>query len=487
MSGEDAPTFTVDRARTQLEDLLGLSLDWRVGPSASARALQVVVTSAIAAAALWGNGPASVGTGLWFVALAAGIAIVTRPRDVARWAALATAVVFAGFLAVRSTVWLVPLDFLAVFGLIAFAAVLPADRSILQRPVYVFARFFGLLRLGRAALYVVRPLAAALGSSDRSRVRGVLIGVGLAVPLVAVLAALLAAGDAVFGAALGQLAFGERLVVSGWYAALAAGITTTLLLATTRDWSGAGEPRRLLGGLEVSIVAGAVAVLYTAFAVTLAVATFGGADEVLDTAGLTRAEYARDGFFQLLWASGVTLAALLGLDRLRRRGPDVAFRIAAVVTSALTLLVVAVSISRLLTYVDDFGWTMLRLYTVLFAAWIGLLFLGLALRFAGVGVMVRGYPVFVAVTGLLWLLGLNVLNPEAFVVRENLARAGYDDAEYLSSLSDDATPAIIGALDELEPAEAEWLVAHLCRTTADEPVLGSVSAHRAFDALEPYC
>lgn len=487
MHGEEPGTSTIAQAGTRFEELFGLSLDWRRGPSASARAFQVVVVSGLAAAGLWGYGVGSLGSALWFVVLAGGVAFVARPRDGARWMALGAATLFAGFLAVRATPWLVPLNFLAAFGLIAFAAVLPADRSILQRPLYVFLRFFGLLRLGRAALYLLRPVTTALGHADRSRLRGVVIGVGLALPLVAILAALLAAGDAVFGAALGQLAFGEQVVISGWYAVIAAGVTTTLLLATTRDWGGAAEPRRMLGSLEVSIVAGAVALLYTAFAVTLAVATFAGVDEVLETAGLTRAEYARAGFFQLLWASGITLAALLGLDRVRRRGSDRGFRAAAVVTSLLTLLVVAVSISRLLTYVDDFGWTMLRLYTVLFAAWIGLLFAGLAVRFAVASPLVRWYPVFVAVTGVAWLLGLNLLNPEAFVVRENLDRAGYDDADYLSELSDDATPTILDGLAHLPSERAALLVEHLCRTTGDEPVLGSLASHRAGDALAAYC
>lgn len=488
MHGEESSTSTLDDARSQFGVLFGLSTDWRRGPSASSRALQVVVVSAIAAGGLWGYGAGSLGTALWFVVVAAGIAYVARPLDVARWAALGAAMMFAGFLAVRSTPWLVPLNFLAVFGMIAFAAVLPADRSILQRPIYVFLRFFGLLRLGRAALYVLRPLSAALGQGDRSRLRAVIVGLGLALPLVAILAALLAAGDAVFGAVLDQLAFGEQVAVSGWYAAVAAAVTTTLLLATTRDWTGVGEPRRLLGGLEVTIVAAAVAALYTTFAGTLAFATFGGADEVLETAGLTRAEYARAGFFQLLWASGITLAALLGLDRLRRRsGLDVGFRVAAIVTSLLTLLVVAVSISRLLAYVDDFGWTMLRLYTVLFAAWVGLLFAGLALRFSGIGPVVRWYPVFVAVTGAVWLFGLNVLNPEAFIVRENLDRVGYNDARYLSQLSDDATPEILAGIDALPADGATWLLEHLCQTAGDEPVLGNLAGHRAGDALAGSC
>lgn len=215
-------------------------------------------------------------------------------------------------------------------------------------------------------------------------------------------------------------------------------------------------------------------------------ATFGGVDQVLETAGLTRAEYARAGFFQLLWAAGLTLAALLVLDRLRRREGGAAFRVFAVVSALLTILVVAVSVNRLLSYVDDFGWTMLRLYTVLFAAWIGLLFLGLAARFAGVRTLEDWYPVFVAVTGLIWLLGVNVLNPEAFVARENLSDPDVADASYVVGLSPDATPAILDGLDVLSSDDHAFVVGELCEDE-DGSWLGNVSRMRAYDAVRARC
>ncbi|MEM8704935.1 MAG: DUF4173 domain-containing protein [Actinomycetota bacterium] len=460
--------------------------DWRDGPRASTRALQAVVLGAAAAGALWGNGVGSIGTGLWLVVIAAAVAFAPARRDPLRLAALVASVAFAGYLGLRASPWLIPLNLLAAFGLIAFAALLPADRRVLQRPAYVIARFLGLFRLMKAFLYVARPIVGLLEQQDRNRLRSVAVGLALAVPLVVVLGALLAAGDAVFSAAVGSIGVAEGVVTTGVYVGLGAVITTVLMLATSRAWGDPGEPRRLLGPVEVSIVAGAVALLYAVFAVTQAVATFGGVDEVLETAGLTRAEYARAGFFQLLWAAGLTLAALLVLDRLRRRDGGAAFSAFSVVTSLLTLLVVAVSVTRLLAYVDDFGWTMLRLYTVLFAAWIGLLFAGLALRFAGLRSLQDWYPVFVAVSALVWLLGVNVLNPEAFVAERNLADPSIADGSYLAGLSADATPAILDGIEVLTDGAQAELMIHLC-LQADEPMLGNLGAMRALDALEGRC
>ena len=461
--------------------------DWRDGPSASTRALQSVVVSSAAAGALWRYGVDSIGAALWLVVVAATVAFAPARRDRLRYVALVAAIVFAACLALRSSPWLVPLNAAAALGLVAFAAVLPADRRILQRPAYVIARFFGLFRLGQACFFVVRSIDARVSTRNRSRSRAIASGVLISIPLLFVIGGLLAAGDVVFSAALETITVGDGAVTTGWYLVGGATVAAMLMLATSRSWDEPGEPSRELGSLEASIVAGALALLYAAFAITQAVATFGGVDQVLETAGLTRAEYAREGFFQLLYAAGFTLAALLVLDRLRRRDHDRSFRWFAVISASLTLLVVAVSIDRLLVYIDDFGWTMLRLSTVLFAAWVGVLFVGLAVRFAGLGVLERWYPVFVAVTGLVGLLGVNLADPEAFVARENLADPTAVDVDYLIQLSDDATPTIVDALDRIDdPSARAILLAEVCEVD-DEPVLGNVARMRAADAVEGRC
>ena len=54
--------------------------------------------------------------------------------------------------------------------------------------------------------------------------------------------------------------------------------------------------------------------------------------------------------------------------------------------------------------------------------------------------------------GLVALLALNVANPEALVVRHNVAfaeRTGRFDPLYLTDLSDDAVPALVDALPRL--------------------------------------
>ena len=147
-----------------------------------------------------------------------------------------------------------------------------------------------------------------------------------------------------------------------------------------------------------------------------------GGRHVLATAGLTYAEYARSGFFQLLAVAVITLGVLLLLRAatgLASPGQRAVFTVVAEVAVALTLVVVVVAVRRLNLYEDAFGLTMLRLYSELFSYWIGAVFLFLGAALAGVG-HGRGWFVGAAVAaGLTLLLALNVVNPEAVVAGDH--------------------------------------------------------------------
>jgi hypothetical protein len=62
------------------------------------------------------------------------------------------------------------------------------------------------------------------------------------------------------------------------------------------------------------------------------------------------------------------------------------------------------------------------------------------------------------------LLVLDVANPEAVVVRANLAQARHHrlDLGYLSELSDDAVPTLVSALPGLEAGDRDAVLARVC-------------------------
>jgi hypothetical protein len=213
-----------------------------------------------------------------------------------------------------------------------------------------------------------------------------------------------------------------------------------------------------LGATEALVVLLVLDAVFAAFAVAQLMAASGAGAGALRSAGITYSDYARSGFFQLLWVSGITLVVLVVFSRISRlTDHKSAFRflILAETAVALTLVVVAVAFMRLSLYEEAYGFTMLRLYSHLFAAWIAVVFLLLAADFAHVWRQRRWFVGSIITTGVALLLALNFVNPEAIVVALNTSHAQSAhkiDAAYMSELSSDATPALLASRGELDPS-----------------------------------
>jgi hypothetical protein len=107
-------------------------------------------------------------------------------------------------------------------------------------------------------------------------------------------------------------------------------------------------------------------------------------------------------------------------------------------------LIVTSAVRRLFVYEDAFGLTMLRLFSTVFAVWVGAVFVLLGARLLGVGGQRRWLLGASTALGLALLLVLNVADVEAVVARRNVARADFDPA-HAAQLSDDAVPVLVEA------------------------------------------
>jgi hypothetical protein len=233
------------------------------------------------------------------------------------------------------------------------------------------------------------------------------------------------------------------------------------------------RPRRFaLGAVEVGTALGLLDLLFASFVLVQIRYFFGGAAHVVGTTGLTYAEYARRGFFELVWVAALALPLLLVAHSLLRRDAATIglFRALAGAQIALLFVIMASAVARMRLYQGEYGLTELRLYTTAFMLWLGLVFVW----FAGV-VLWRGqrerFACGALASAALVVGALHLLNPDAYIVRANAAhaRAGRAfDAEYARALSADAVPAILPALPAL-PREARCALASdlLSRWPAD--------------------
>ncbi|HKW60123.1 MAG TPA: DUF4173 domain-containing protein [Candidatus Dormibacteraeota bacterium] len=369
------------------------------------------------------------------------------------------AALLASFLTIRASPWLLWPDLLAAMLLLGAAASLALRGSIFDAgAAEMTARSLqAVIQVCAGGAFVARPVLGARGRFMHAApaLRGVLI----ALPIAALLGGLLASADPVFASFfnlnidLGTLALDVFFVAVG--ALAAAGL---LRLAAAEPLERIDGPVWRLGATETLVVLAVLDAVFAAFAVAQVLAATGAAAETLRAAGVTYADYARSGFFQLLWVSGITLAVLYLFSRignLADRGAARAFMVLALCAIALTLMIDVVAFRRLSLYEEAYGFTMLRLYSHVFAASLGVVFLLLAADFMGVWRGRRWFAGAALTTAVAVLVGLNVASPEAMVVAFNTSHAQTAhkiDASYLAELSSDATESLLSSRESLDPA-----------------------------------
>jgi len=431
----------------------GVKVRWRATWIATASALLI----GLVADQSLRTGTFGLGASLTFV-IAGLVAIrVGRLERVQSRLLVVAAVLFACWLTVRASPWLLWPDLLAILILLGLAASFASRGSAFDLgAAELAARFFhALVQLAAGAGFVARPAVHARGklSSAAPVLRGVLI----ALPIAVLIAGLLASADPVFASFfnlnidIGQLLLDVVFVLMGsmWAAGL-------LRLTASEPLDRIDGPVWRLGATEALVVLAILDAVFAAFAVAQVLAVSGAAGSTLRAAGVTYADYARSGFFQLLWVSGITLVLLVLFSRISNfaeRNARRAFMVLALSAIALTLMIDAVAFRRLSLYEEAYGFTMLRLYSHIFAAWLAVVFFTLAAEFLGVWRRRRWFIGATLTTAVALLLVLNLASPEAMVVAFNTSHAlsvHKIDGEYLSELSSDATPALLGSRTQLD-------------------------------------
>jgi hypothetical protein len=382
------------------------------------------------------------------------------------------ALVLATFVAIRADPSIVMLDVLASLVLAGAALVSWSGTPVVTQPAATIVRL-GALGVSWVAGGAGGALRAAYRSHEGARpgsrrfapLLPYLRGLVLALPVIAVFLALFSAADAVFADALADLFHLDvdsllgRVVMAavlGWLA------TGALALAATpyRSPAGAGTAPVLawrLGSTEAAVIVTMTLAVFSAFAAVQAAYLFGGLDTVA-AAGITYAEYARRGFFELVAVAVLAGALVVATDRMVARR-TVVLLAASVALVVVTAVVLASAVLRMRLYQEAYGWTELRLYVVaaiiVIAVALGtlvLLLLRNRVRWIGHAVVTAGFLAGVA---------LNVIGPVRFVTEQNVARLldpslvpqhgrhGLDEG-YAWSLGDDAVPALLDALPHLD-------------------------------------
>ncbi|MGU3432264.1 DUF4153 domain-containing protein [Actinomycetes bacterium M1A6_2h] len=222
----------------------------------------------------------------------------------------------------------------------------------------------------------------------------------------------------------------------------------------------------------------AVDAVFTVFVAVQLDTFFGGDEHVVSEPGLTYADYARSGFWQLLIVTALVLAVVAIVVRRIDTSAARDQRLARIVLGGLcllTLVVVASAVHRMALYENEFGYTRLRLSVMAVELWLGVVFVILLL--AGVRMSARLLPRTVLMSGAVAVLVVAAVNPDAYIAERNVDRykaSGRIDTSYLSTLSADAVPALDAldrsvrgcAVDGIDVRDDAWWEFNAARNTA---------------------
>ncbi|MFF5245512.1 DUF4153 domain-containing protein [Streptosporangium sp. NPDC000095] len=451
------------------------------------------------------------GLGLVLVAAAMGAATIPAVRRrITPWSAGMGAVAYGLVATVmfRDADWLVGILLLAGF-LTAALALSGAGRG-----------WLGVIRGGASVILGLLPVPWFLGArlkglASRRRVMPLLLGGGLTVVLLAVFGALFVSADAVFAEAVERVfsaqEWAESLPLRIFLFVVFACVVASAVLVGLRP---VAEPKA--PDLKVTVGRGlwvtpltALNLLFATFVGMQLTVLFGSTRWVVSATGLTYAEYARSGFFQLVVVSVFVLAIVaVASGTLDLKGSDRWLMAGLLgVLCVLTLVILFSALHRLDLYADAYGLSRLRASVSATVLWLGGVF-ALVLAAGAARLTGRGHARWLPRTLVLMtsaaLLAFAVWNPDLRVAETQIAVRGVDriDLEYLGDLGAEAVP----ALDRLpEPSRScvlrdvvaandlagpdSWNGWNLARREARDllaqrPVLSTVSCPQTISRLE---
>ena len=338
--------------------------------------------------------------------------------------------------------------------------------------------------------------------------RKILIGLAISCPLLLVVITLLSSADGIFNKVLSeiptwlnQVSFGEGLVRTIWIVVLGLGFFGLLQgfvkpylpeeMPFEKNWDHLEpSPPFRLDPIIATTILFSVNTVYVLFVVVQFSYLFGAWEGILPE-GSSYADYARSGFFELILVTSINFVILMSTLLLGGKGSGMQNKI----INSLLYVLVGCSIvmlysafTRLGLYEEAYGYTYIRFLVHAF-----MIFLGVLLMIAGLRIHLQQLPLakYYIVLGLFSYVLMNYVGMDVIIANRNIDRyetSGKLDAQYLSTLSSDATPILIkfsrkekGMLDQ-DLRDQWWDDAQVKRSWPSY----NISQQRAHRELEKY-
>ncbi len=290
-------------------------------------------------------------------------------------------------------------------------------------------------------------------AKEDSKAKYVFWGILISIPLIFIVLSLLASADAVFNSFIISI-FESIQIPENWF-----GITFTIIFAflasysmitflEKRQISKDVLPKHTSEPVLAITITSILSIIYMIFCGIQIIYLFWGNMEL--PAGYTYAEYARQGFFQLMFVCLINL--LLVLICLNQFKESKILKAILTIISLCTYIMIASSAMRMIIYIKYYYLTFLRIFVLWSLFVIFLLITGVLAT-----IYKSNFPLFkysmIVVTVL--YIGFSFSHVDYFIAKCNVSnmtdrnesdffeRDGYSDIRYLQDLSADAAPILI--------------------------------------------
>lgn len=364
---------------------------------------------------------------------------------------------FAAMVAIRASDLLTVLNVFACLGLLAVIMEVSVQGTMRRFIPFDYIKLFWPFKVIMPLIATYVHVLSMRHITDKKNAQQIVRGVLITIPVVAIFSILLANADPIFEKYVSIFAtwnFTEETIVRIIFTAIVtlagACFFSYAFMRKADSAPGAGHTR-ILGHVETSILLGSVNALFVGFIAIQLTYLFGGESNIA-AQGLTYAEYARRGFFELVWVAIIAYLILVITEMFIEKNTENHSRIFRLLSSAVILQVAVIMISafyRMWLYEQAFGFTTLRLYTHGFIVLLGVVF---ALLLYKILIEHRdntfAFRTFLAI--VVFVAAMNFFNPDVFIAKKNLERfaaTGDLDSTYLATLSGDATPVLLESMD----------------------------------------
>lgn len=313
--------------------------------------------------------------------------------------------------------------------------------------------------------------------------RMIIMGILISIPSILILGNLLMNADAVFGNMLRKICFDWKLPTG------ILGIVFTFLFGLFASYCGmhylleTGNSERVVRlqkkqpALIAQIFTTAILVLYVWFCLVQIVYLFGGFGTLPE--GMTYAQYARSGFFQLLFVCMINLILVLIVKRCFETSMYLSRILFAI--CLCSYIMTASSAYRMILYVQAYRLTVLRIVVLVALAAIAILLAGVCRHIFSVDF--RILPYFIIVISTVYTL-FSFINVDSFVARYDLAHLTEENAtetfHYLETLSLDAIPA---TLRFFETADEDSYASNMKKAIQSRYSFPDIQTEKAFEQL----